>query len=116
MKVRMGFVSNSSSSSFVVVGIKSRRLCDKILENAGITEEKLWDKAIDHGQYIVNGIDIIWGDGNEPIVGLDISSRFVKGHSFKRIYKELVSALNKIGISEFFPSEKVGFHYGEING
>ena len=115
MKVRTGFVSNSSSSSFVVVGIRSRRLCNKILANAGLDEEKLWDKAIDHGQYIVNGIDIIWGDG-DPIVGLEIATRFTKGHTFNRIQKELLAILAKAGLSELLPTEKVRFYYGEIYG
>lgn len=121
MRVRSGFVSNSSSSSFVVVGIRSRRLCDKILESANLTEEQLWanwDLCTDHGQYKVNGIDIVWGEdyNDEPLIGLDISSRFTKGHGFKRIYKELVATLKKIGITGFLPSEKVGFHYGQIHG
>ena len=119
MKVRTGFVSNSSSSSFAVVGIKSGRLYDLILKAAGLEEEKLWtdwDMCIDHGQYRVRGIDIILGEGgDEPIIGLEIMSRFPKGHGFKRIYKELLAILNKIGI-ELLPGEKVGFHYGQIHG
>lgn len=119
MKGRVGFVSNSSSSSFVVVGLPSRRIFNRLLESANLTEERLWDwdsnLCIDHGQYRVNGIDIIWGEDDDPIIGLDISSRFQKGHGFKRIYKELITALDKMGI-QLLPGEKVGFHHGAIHG
>lgn len=116
MKVRTGFVSNSSSSSFVVVGIQSKRLLDTILAATRLTEEKLWNShCIDNGQYRVGNIDIIWGDGDTPIIGVDARSRVVKGHTFKRMGKTLLAELEKLGIKPT-PSELIGFYFGEVHG
>jgi hypothetical protein len=40
MKVRTGFVSNSSSSSFLCVGVSDKGLIDQLLEAEGFKEEE----------------------------------------------------------------------------
>jgi len=63
MKIRQGFVSNSSSSSFVLVGCQ---MSDEALAKAlNVDTDDLYD--------IMNGGDLFW-DAEDGIVGYTIAS------------------------------------------
>jgi len=63
MKIRNGFVSNSSSSSFVIIGVKRNGDSEEILENEdfGNNIESLWIEEKDY-EFITG---IVLSDGEE---------------------------------------------------
>lgn len=130
MKIRNGFVSNSSSSSFLIVGITDENTIKKLIlkdnfcnEGHGISsgnnfiytgwldEDEFWDG--DEGQWktdeegeLINGkygIDIYQA-------GLDVSNRLEKEH-FRTLKKEFIEKCKKLGV-EIDP-DKVKLLYGE---
>lgn len=81
MKIRNGFVSNSSSSSFVIIGVHGGKILDESMSYVDIT---------DSGDY-VTGIMIARGDecdfGGTPI-------------SYTRLKEMAAEIQEKLGVSE----------------
>lgn len=63
MKIRSGFVSNSSTSSFVILGYKLTAKLQKHLIEVGVVPPK--DKWVDKegGKYTTISEFMLWGDG-----------------------------------------------------
>lgn len=65
MKIRAGFVSNSSSSSFLMVGTSDKGICTAIAQKAGIPEDQdaFWDwmaeNSTGYGTASFKDIDIV---------------------------------------------------------
>ena len=71
MKIRYGFVSNSSSSSFIAIGAKFKNLTDaqqEACENAGV--ETHWVEYANETGYIVGEEIACWNDEDDS--GLSI--------------------------------------------
>ena len=103
MKTRQGFVSNSSSSSFCILGVEIERdICDKVeaareqLKGTGVET----NYAISGGEWVCVGINVTtMKDDETPL----------------QVKQRLVSALDKIGVS--VDIAKVGFiEDGGYNG
>lgn len=80
MKIRNGFVSNSSSSSFVVMGTRDKRVREAMeqkieLDNLDVVYEELDKYEIGYGLYSLDGIifDCSCGE-NIYVVGVDLES------------------------------------------
>jgi len=71
MKIRAGFVSNSSSSSFLMVGTDDKGICHAIAQKAGVPEDQdaFWDwmadNSTDYGMTSFKGLDIVTDPYND---------------------------------------------------
>lgn len=101
MKVRSGFVSNSSTSSFCIVGFST----------AGLTEKSPVSKILGLGynEAMVQGILETDTESGEPILGIElltfqgsddggfVEDKQVSMEEFQEIVKRVTEMWNKIG-------------------
>ena len=114
MKVRNGFVSNSSSSSFVLVGVSrwsNKDIAEKLLKALGFTEEN-FDEAdedimcpqgfevADQGEFFnkINKISLFVVDNEISCVGINIKNDLEAGKTVDEMKKELVNKAKALGV------------------
>jgi len=111
MKIRIGFVSNSSSSSFIAV--VSDFSLEKILKQI---DRDFNDEGIGHGQESLgNGLTLYDNDGEylPGSIGMDIDQHLRSGYTVpqaKKIFQKLV--LKEYGIN--IPLKLINFAYGRV--
>ena len=116
MKTRQGFVSNSSSSSFIVVGVSDEDFCSKLLAAMKIYMDR--DNPVEgwveyepgFGVHEGKPFDVIGSYDYVSYVGFDIESDLKKGTSLNLLKKKFVELAKKIGVE--VPISKVDLHYG----
>lgn len=94
MKIRNGFVSNSSSSSFCIYGVEfNDKQLDAMLEKLEL--EANWRK----GDVIANALDLDYerGQYDETYIGLSPYS-IDKNKSLNEIEKEIQESFKKAGV------------------
>jgi len=112
MKTRQGFVSNSSTTSFVAVCTEYK--LDEFLEKIHYDEDD--DEGMSCGCYFLpNDHLVVYGDGNNDpsFYGMDIEEHLKNDETVSAIklkFKEIV--LEKYGID--IPLEKIDFDFGEV--
>jgi len=113
MKYRNGFVSNSSSSSFVIIGVSDDTIMQQIAFKDGKFEDGEYrdvdcDYGIDHSCALN-----YYGSCGEPYyIGMDISKKLEEKilPELKKEFKQKVEEEYKIDI----PLNKIEFYYGEV--
>ena len=107
MKVRSGFVSNSSSSSFVLVGIEDSEYCSRVIEKLGIDiayieyEDSVDDafecskdfKPANYGTWIhiKTGVEFVRSEEGIRVMGVDVSIFNENENKTFREIKEIIA-------------------------
>jgi len=110
MKIRQGFVSNSSSSSFLIVGVSAHRSGVKervkeLMEKDGCNEDEM-------GYGVGEGRNFMYYGGYEiDYIGLDAEKMLMKDMTVSEIRTEFIKRANKLG---WTPNPKdIELYYGE---
>jgi len=122
MKIRQGFVSNSSSSSFLAVGIdRYSKYFNKALEAIDFYED--WQKVedlepkfnhYDHGQFVSKETDICVINDDANFVGLLAGKRFMRNMKFSQIQTEFRDKMKSLGV--VIPRNEIKLRYGKSDG
>ncbi len=109
MKIRLGFVSNSSSSSFCLVGTSTEWVIDELATKEGLDFED-GSAQLDYGA--CHGNNVIFVGYDEPeVVGIEIDA-LLEDHNLKQLrqyFQDLVLAKFQVEI----PLTAIDLHYGE---
>lgn len=121
MKIRNGFVSNSSSSSFIIVGICNKSKIQALLKKIGWDSEKDDDwydrieemfNSINHGQYEKDGLIYIWGSEKYPMyVGINPLPFLKADLTLSEIKGRLIKRFDDLGIN--IQEKDIDIDYGE---
>jgi hypothetical protein len=112
MKIRYGFVSNSSSSSFLIVGTTNAPLIDKIIKAKDLTREEI-EQEMSFGMYYADDLEFLGCDGID-YVGIELSEDELDFKPLITIKQELAEKI-KQKYNVVIPLDKIGMYYGEVS-
>jgi len=121
MKIRAGFVSNSSSSSYIAIGVskyQNEATFSKIMKALGLPEDIGYDDLaaskwaeVDYCTYRKHGICLYENDG-VYLIGMGIAEDIHNDKRLSEMKTRLRKLFKKIGV-DVSPDE-IKFEYGEI--
>jgi len=118
MKIRSGFVSNSSSTSFLIVGVQG-------YQDARLAQLAVSDKWQEGGQGYHEGQTLVFlgsdydYDDDKPVgfrpyyAGIDAEEALEAGKTVAELKTEFISRAKVLGI--FFKEEEVDLYFGEVS-
>jgi len=111
MKIRNGFVSNSSSSSFMIIGTSNSVIIDNIIKSKKMTREEIIGD-INFGQFDSGDLLFI-GDGYDLYhVGMELSETEMDKMPLL-IHKQRLSKMLKEKYNVDISIDHIGLFYGE---
>lgn len=112
MKIRTGYVSNSSSSSFLIVGVSDPKSINQIIKSTKLKRKEI----VEDMSFGVCEIDGILFLGNEDIyyAGTDLTEEIMNDKTLMQLKKEFAQDL-KERYKLTIPIDKIGLHYGEVS-
>jgi hypothetical protein len=110
MKIRFGFVSNSSSSSFLIVGTDNKSLIEKLLEKERNSIE-------DDNSGVANGdlVSFIGSDDDYHLAGMEIEGLLRKDFTLKELKQKFIERAKK-SLDVDITEDDLDLHFGESYG
>jgi hypothetical protein len=112
MKIRNGFVSNSSSSSFCIIGVHNEMLANDIADQLNIDDD--WkEENLGYGVAETND-DVVFGgyDGEIYYAGFN-AEPLLETMTLPQAKEKVVEMFKERNIDVNLAS--IGFHYGELS-
>lgn len=113
MRYRDGFVSNSSSSSFLIVGTYNREIIKKVAEKMGKYNPVQDEYSVECSYgYEVNDHFNFYGSYDPEYMGIDVSKK-IKSQTFQELQKEFQQIIqDKYGVE--IHQGDIDLYFGEV--